>query len=203
MTDGKGGADSGDWGGDPGVALMLRAQAGDESAFEQLVADYQGAAFGMLRRILGPREPIEDLAQEAFLRVWRHRDRFRPEGRFTTYLFRITYNLALNRIRDRGRKPLRPLPQDADGRPMEPMAATSDPFLEGADRRVWADRIGEALQAIPENQRAALVFQHYDGLDLAEIATILGVSPQAVKSLLHRARERLRELLLPAWNSEQ
>ena len=191
------------WSADPGVALMLRAQAGEIEAFEQLVLAYQGAAFGMLRRILGPREPVEDLAQEAFLRIWRSRERFRPEGRFTTYLYRVTYNLALNRIRDGARKPLRPLPLEPDGRPMEPLDPGRETTLEPADRDVWADRIGRALQAIPENQRAALVFQHYDGLDLAEIAAILGLSPPAVKSLLHRARERLRELLAPAWNSEK
>lgn len=192
-----------DWSADPGVELMLRAQAGEVEAFEQLVLAYQGAAFGMLRRILGPREPVEDLAQEAFLRIWRSRDRFRPEGRFTTYLYRVTYNLALNRIRDGARKPLRPLPLEPDGRTLEPMDPGAEVTLEPADREVWADRIGRALQAIPENQRAALVFQHYDGLDLAEIAAILGLSPPAVKSLLHRARERLRELLSPAWNSEK
>jgi RNA polymerase sigma-70 factor (ECF subfamily) len=192
-----------DWSADPGVELMLRAQAGEVEAFEQLVLAYQGAAFGMLRRILGPREPVEDLAQEAFLRIWRSRERFRPEGRFTTYLYRVTYNLALNRIRDGARKPLRPLPLEPDGRPLEPTDPGAEVMLEPADREVWADRIGRALQAIPENQRAALVFQHYDGLDLAEIAAILGLSPPAVKSLLHRARERLRELLSPAWNSEK
>lgn len=182
---------------------MLRVQTGDEAAFEQLVIAYQSTAFAMLRRILGPRGSVEDLAQEAFLRVWRGRDRFRPEGRFTTYLYRITYNLALNRIRDGARKPLRSLPLDQEGRPIEPLDAAAGPGMEPPDREVWADRIGSALQAIPENQRAALVFQHYDGLDLAEIGSILGVSPQAVKSLLHRARERLRELLSTAWNSEQ
>lgn len=191
------------WRADPGVALMLRVQAGDLDAFEQLVLDYQGAAFSMLRRILGPRGPVEDLAQEAFLRIWRGRERFRPEGRFTTYLYRVVYNLALNRIRDQGRKPQRSLPEGPDGVPLDPAEEVDEPLLAPQDREVWADRIGRALQAIPENQRAALVFQHYDGLDLAEIGLILGVSPQAVKSLLHRARERLRELLAADWNSEQ
>ncbi|MDA1259498.1 MAG: sigma-70 family RNA polymerase sigma factor [Planctomycetota bacterium] len=200
MTE-EGGEDAAGWQADPGVALMLRVQTGDTAAFEELVRAYQGAAFGMLRRILGPRGAVEDLAQEAFLRVWRGRDRFRPKGRFTTYLYRVTYNLALNRIRDNARKPLRPLPLDPEGRPLEAASPEEHPGLEPADQEIWADRIGQALQAIPENQRAALVFQHYDGLDLTEIASILEISPQAVKSLLHRARERLRELLSAAWNS--
>jgi RNA polymerase sigma-70 factor (ECF subfamily) len=90
-----------------------------------------------------------------------------------------------------------------DGASLDPAEEASEPLLPPEDRGVWADRIGRALQAIPENQRAALVFQHYDGLDLAEIGLILGISPQAVKSLLHRAREKLRELLAADWNSEQ
>lgn len=193
----------GGWDADPGAVLMRRVQGGDEEAFGELVLAYQGAAFSMLRRILGPRETVEDLAQEAFLRVWRGRDRYRPDGRFTTFLYRIVYNLALNRIRDAGRKPLRALPTAPDGTPLEPASEASAEGLAGLDRQVWAERIERALQAIPENQRAALVFQHYDGLDLTEIGAILGIRPQAVKSLLHRARERLRELLSEAWNSEK
>lgn len=188
---------------DPGVGWMLALQTGDAAAFERLVEHYQGPAFAMLRRILGPSAPIEDLAQEAFLRVWRNRDRYRPEGKFSTFLYRVTYNLALNRLRDAGRKPVHGLPTDSTGAVIEP-ADPADPAQGGRlDRGVWADRIGQALQNLPENQRAALVFQHYDGLDLAEIGEILDLSPQAVKSLLHRGRERLREILEPYWNSEK
>ncbi len=193
----------GNWKEDPGVVLMLQVQAGDEQAFEQLVLLYQGPAFAMLRRILGPRESVEDLAQEAFLRVWRSRDRFRPDGKFTTFLYRVIYNLALNRIRDSSRKPLHALPTDPAGNPLDPSAEPQEPLLPPLDREVWADRIGWALLALPENQRAALVFQHYDGLELTEIGSILGISPPAVKSLLHRGRERLRQILAPHWNSEK
>jgi RNA polymerase sigma-70 factor (ECF subfamily) len=185
------------------VILMLAFQAGDDSAFERLVEEYQGAAFAMLRRLLGPGAALEDLAQEAFIRIWRSRERYRPEGKFSTLLYRVTYNLALNRIRDERRKPALSLPTDPQGATVEPADLREQALDAPLDQGVWAERIGLALQALPENQRAALVFQHYQGLDLAEIASILELSPQAVKSLLHRAREGMRELLEAHWNSEK
>jgi len=187
---------------DPGVVLMLAFQQGDDSAFEQLVVLYQGAAFAMLRRILGPHALIEDLAQEAFLRVWRSRERYKPVGKFTTFLYRITYNLALNRIRDDKRKPLYSMPRNADGveMPQEDLKEAG-PDSE-VDRGDWAQIVRRCLVELPENQRAALVFQHYDGLELHEIAEIIGSSSKAVKSLLHRARENLRTLLTPYREAE-
>jgi len=180
---------------DPGVRLMLAFQAGQESAFEELVLAYQGAVFSMLRRLLGPHPMIEDLAQETFVRLYRARERYRPEGRLATFLFRITYNLALNRVRDDRRQETASLGIDGQGRSPEPQDGRLPPPGEALDRETWARRIEMALAALPENQRAALVFQHYDGLDLAEIGAILGISAKAVKSLLHRARENLRPIL--------
>ena len=90
---------------DPGVTLMLAVQAGDMDAFEQLVRAYERPVFAMLRRMLGPAAPVEDLAQEAFLRVWRARERYRPEGKFMTWLYRIVWNLGANQVRSWKRKP--------------------------------------------------------------------------------------------------
>lgn len=182
---------------------MLAFQAGDDQAFERLVEEYQGPAFSMLRRLLGPGAGLEDLAQEAFLRIWRSRVRYQPEGKFSTFLYRVTYNLALNWIRDARRRPVSGLAPLAGGGTLEP-ADSREPLHEARmDQGVWGGRIALALQSLPENQRAALVFQHYQGLDLAEIGEILEISPQAVKSLLHRAREGMRVILEPHWNSEK
>ena len=180
---------------------MLAFQAGDDAAFEALVEEYQGAAFSMLRRLLGPGAALEDLAQEAFIRVWRSRERYRVEGKFSTFLFRITTNLALNRLRDGARHQAASLPE-ADGGPLDPVDPRT-PAPGPLDQVAWGRIIDRALQSLPENQRAALVFQHYHGLDLAEIGEVLEISPQAAKSLLHRARESLRVLLEPHWNSEK
>lgn len=181
---------------------MLAFQAGDDQAFTQLVEHYQAAAFAMLRRILGPSGSVEDLAQEAFLRVWRSRERYQPQGKFTTFLYRITYNLALNRLRDDKRKPLYALPQAEDGTSLEPEDDLGSAPEQGADDADWSTLIQRALADLPENQRAAVVFQHYDGLELHEIGEVLGISPQAAKSLLHRARTRLRTLLTPYREAE-
>lgn len=182
--------------------MMLAFQAGDNDAFTQLVESYQGAAFAMLRRILGPQVQVEDLAQEAFLRVWRSRERYKAQGKFTTFLYRITYNLALNRIRDDKRKPLHSMPKSAEGMEMEAEDKASVAPEEEADQSNWGAIVKHALGELPENQRAAMVLQHYDGLELHEIGEILGISPQAAKSLLHRARTNLRTLLSPYREAE-
>ena len=187
---------------DQGVQWMLAFQAGDDDAFTSLVDRYQGAAFAMLRRILGPHMAVEDLAQEAFLRVWRSRERYQAQGKFTTFLYRITYNLALNRIRDNKRKPLYSMPRSADGVEMEAEDGVSAAPEEEADHSNWGVIVQRALGELPENQRAAMVLQHYDGLELHEIGEILGISPQATKSLLHRARTNLRTLLSPYREAE-
>ena len=182
---------------------MLAFQAGDESAFDSLVKKYQNAAIAMLRRILGPHAMVEDLAQEAFIRVYRARDRYKPAGKFTTFLYRITYNLALNQVRDNRRKQLFSLPQSPEGETLPLPDPKAQKPWEAANQALWADRVAQALQGLPRNQRSVLVFQHYDGLNLVEIAQILEVSPPAVKSLLYRARENMRILLQPFKDAEQ
>ncbi len=176
---------------------MLAFQAGDEAAFEALVASYQGHVFSLLRRILGPAAVVEDLAQEVFVRVWRVRERYRPEGRFSTFLYRVTWNLALNAIRDGKRHRALRLVDREDGAPVDPPDRGGPAPWAAHDQGVWAERVREALQELPENQRAALVLQHYDGLGLEEVGAVLGISAKAAKSLCHRARENLRRILEP------
>lgn len=181
------------------MQLMLRFQAGDEGAFDRLVEAYQAPVFSLLRRLLGPTASLEDLAQEVFLRLYRSRERYRPAGRLSTFLYRIAYNLALNFLRDERRRRAARLEPGADGEVADPRASRPGD-AEVGDRAVWAARIEAALAELPENQRLATVLQHYDGLDLEEIGSILGISAKAVKSLLHRARENLRQRLEPYRN---
>ncbi|MCH2100594.1 MAG: RNA polymerase sigma factor [Planctomycetes bacterium] len=189
---------------DRGVALMLAFQAGDDQAFDHIVAEYEGLVFGTLRRLLGPSGWVEEMAQETFIRLYRVRERYSPASKLSTFLCRIAYNLALNRIRDEKRRPSGGLRVGPEGEEMvvadagERLAPEDD-----ADASDWAGLVERGLQELPENQRAALVFQHYDGLGLAEIGEVLGISPKAAKSLLHRARENLREYLQPYKDAEQ
>lgn len=187
---------------DIGVELMSRIALGDHEAFASLVESYQGLVFALLRRILGPGGAIEDVAQEAFVRVWNNRTKYRAQGKFSTFLYRITYNLALNRIRDEKRKPLPSIPKNADGHEIAQIDRRSAPPEQVSNGRDWANLVSWALEQLPHNQRAVLVLQHYDALDLDEIAAVTNLSPSAVKSMLHRARVNLREILQPYRDSE-
>ena len=189
---------------DPGVQWMLAFQAGDEDAFESIVAEYESLVFGILRRLLGPSGWVDEMAQETFVRLYRTRDRYSPAGKLSTFLYRIAYNLALNRIRDEKRRPAGSLQMGPEGEEMVVSDSLERTAPEAdADHADWATLVERGLAELPENQRAALVFQHYDGLDLTEIGDVLGISPKAAKSLLHRARENLRAYLQPYKDAEQ
>jgi RNA polymerase sigma-70 factor (ECF subfamily) len=172
---------------------MLAYQAGSEEAFDRLVRACSGTVFGLLTRFLGPVPDREDLVQEVFLRVVRARARYRPEARFTTWLFRITFNLAVNRTQRA--RPERSLEDEAGGERAEPAGGES-PSL-GLEREDVTRAVREAIAALPEQQRIALLLAKYEELPYAEIAQVLETSEQAVKSLVHRARETLRTRLAP------
>ena len=189
---------------DQGVAWMQAFQAGDEAAFDQIVDAYQGLVFGVLRRLLGPSGWVDEMAQETFVRLYRARERYSPAGKLSTFIYRIAYNLALNRIRDEKRRPASSLQFGKEGEEMVvPDSADRNAPEAQSDAQDWASLVDKGLAELPENQRAALVFQHYDGLDLNEIGEVLGISPKAAKSLLHRARENLRHYLQPFKDAEQ
>ena len=189
---------------DQGVVWMQAFQAGDEAAFDRIVDAYQGLVFGVLRRLLGPSGWVEEMAQETFVRLYRARDRYVPAGKLSTFIYRIAYNLALNRIRDEGRRPATSMQFGKDGEEMVLPDAVERTAPEAqSESQDWASLVDAGLSELPENQRAALVFQHYDGLDLTEIGEVLGISSKAAKSLLHRARENLRQYLQPFKDAEQ
>ncbi len=187
---------------DPGVRWMLAYQAGDEDAFDRLVERYSPQVWALLSRFLGPRGAREDLVQEVFLRVIRSRERYRPTARFSTWLYRIAYNLAVNETQRGGPEALS-LDQPAApglggdlslGELQESHSPDPSSALEQEDvvRAVRA-----AIARLPEQQRLALVLAKYHDLPYAEIAQVLGSSEKAVKSLIHRARESLRAWLAP------
>src|SRR3989337_125879 len=186
---------------------MLRVRAGvpkeREEAFNVLVTKYRTPVVHFLYRMV--REPAlaEELAQEVFLRVYRARKSYKPRAKFSTWLFRIATNVALNALRDgRMRKTLetsldadtgqRPVPQ----RPLE----AADPGGNVEQRMLEAERqeqIRRAVEALPEKQRLAVLLHKYQEMDYDEIADILDCSESALKSLLFRAYETLRVRLRP------
>ena len=186
---------------DPGVRWMRAWQAGDETAFDALVEAYSPQVYALLTRFLGRRANREDLVQEVFLRLVRARERYEPTARFSTFLFRIAYNIAVNETqrgiaREAGRVELggegarggsRALGELADERAAAPGA--------GLERDDIVRAVRAEIARLPESQRMALLLAKYEELPYSEIAEVLGSTEKAVKSLIHRARETLRENL--------
>ena len=186
------------------VQLMQDVKAGDEQSFALLLHRYRAPLVSFLYRMVRNREQAEDLAQEVFIRVYRAREDYEPKAKFTTWLFRIATNLALNSIRDNRHRQMeisldQPLASDAeDGDERRLDVPDSHPDIEqhlvGQARQAM---IRQALGKLPEKQRAAVLLHKYQELDYREIARILSCSESALKSLLFRAYETLRIELAP------
>ena len=179
--------------------VMLRAKAGDEAAFSFLVQKYRRAMVSFMYRMAHNSAAAEDLAQEVFLRVYRSRGSYEASAKFTTWLYRIATNLAVNYARDtRHERPETTLSLDE---PDEETGTTPDladrvPTVE--ERMVHRERmaaIRAKVQALPERQRIAVVMHKYQQMDYRQIAQVLKLSESATKSLLFRAYETLREQL--------
>jgi RNA polymerase sigma-70 factor, ECF subfamily len=172
---------------DPDLALVRRAGRGDRDACTALVDRYLARVHGIALRLLGQRADAEDIAQEVFLRVWQQASQWREgEARFGTWIYRITQNLCMDRLR--GRRTA-----DADG-----LATLADPGAaagETLERHDTAAAVRAAVQTLPERQREAVVLCHFGELGNIEAAAVLGLSVDALESLLARGRRALRERL--------
>jgi RNA polymerase sigma-70 factor (ECF subfamily) len=171
---------------DPGVGWMLRYQRGDERAFDLLVERYAPRLFALLTRFLGPAETREDLVQEVFLRVIRARAAYRPEARFTTWLYRIAFNLCVNE--HERRRPGASL-EEHEGLLQPGVQDEHEPAPGAAlEREDLVASVRAAIAALPARQRMAVVLAKYEGLPYDEVGRVLAVSEKAVKSMIHRAR---------------
>jgi len=183
---------------------MLDVKAGDPQSFELLLQRYRTPLVNFLYRMVRSREQAEDLAQEVFLRVYRAREDYEPSAKFTTWLFRIATNLALNSLRDHRYQKLEismdaPIIADAeDGE--ERMIEVADEHPDIEQHLVEEARkkmIRHAIDKLPKKQRAAVLLHKYQELDYGEISKILQCSESALKSLVFRAYETLRVELAP------
>jgi RNA polymerase sigma-70 factor, ECF subfamily len=178
--------------------LMLRVRDGDAASFEVLLRRYRLPLVGYFRRMVRDQSLAEDLAQEVFLRVYKSRERYQPDARFTTWLYRIATNLALNAIRDHKDEVSGSTGDDDDGGAILERFVDPQPTVEQC--LVQRDRerlIRQAVEGLPQNQRAAVILHKYQEVDYRQIAAVLSVSESAVKSLLFRAYETLRVRLEP------
>jgi RNA polymerase sigma-70 factor (ECF subfamily) len=184
---------------DADAEVMLRAKAGDQSAFEYLVQKYRRPMVSFMYRMARNAAAAEDLAQEVFLRVYRSRQSYEASAKFTTWLYRIATNLAVNHARDTRHE--RPEVQVSLDEPDEDSGTT----LELPDRALNAEQamvrqermeaIRRRVEALPEQQRVAVIMHKYQQMDYKQIAEVLKKSESATKSLLFRAYETLREQL--------
>lgn len=185
---------------DPDIRLMLCVRDDQAGAFEQLVETYQHRLVAVMHHLVGNAEEAEDLAQEVFLRVYRARKKYRPRSKFSTWLFTIANNLALNSLRSRQRKPAVPLALHDSGplgpRPAEQLVHDhhSGP-MKRIQQQELAAVIRQALDGLNERQRMAVVLNKFEDMNYAEIAEVMGLSTKAIKSLLSRARMNLRTAL--------
>jgi RNA polymerase sigma-70 factor (ECF subfamily) len=186
------------------LELMLRVRRGDAESFDELLRRYRVPLVSYFHRMLRDRGLAEDLAQEVFLRVYKARERYQPEAKFTTWLYRIATNLALNALRDRKAELLMSEQENPDGEP--PMERFVDPKPSAERQLIEGDRgrlVRQAVEALPANQRAAVILHKYQEVDYRQIARVLKISESAVKSLLFRAYETLRMRLEPLLREGQ
>jgi len=192
---------------DPDAAMMLRVKQGDTAAFTALIEKYQQPVMNLAARTLHDQTEAEDLAQNVFVQVFKSAARYQTTAKFSTWLFTIARNLCLNEIRRRSRHPAESLDaphpdqEDQSKHQFEDPRSASPPdrLLQGE----LVKKIEEAIAALPENQRTALLLCRQDELSYEEIAAVLGCSLSATKSLIHRGRETLKEKLKPYLRTGQ
>jgi RNA polymerase sigma-70 factor (ECF subfamily) len=185
---------------DADAQLMLRFKEGDLQAFEALFSRHVRPVMNFAYRFVRNREVAEELAQEIFLRVHDAARTYEPHAKFTTWLYRIATNVCLNEIRRpqfrAHHESLNPRADDEErtrGLP-DRREPAPDALME---RRAIAAALRRSLAQLPDKQRAAFILNKYQELSYAEVAEVMGTSEKAVKSLIHRAKESLAEILEP------
>lgn len=186
---------------DPDAALMLRVKQGDMAAFETLVEKYKGPVMSLVYRTLSDPTEAEDVAQHVFLQVFKSAHRYEVAAKFSTWLFTIARNLALNEIRRRIRHPAESMDETYGDGEDHPVRQIADARTQGPTESVLEGELHEKIDAIlaglPEKQRTAILLCRGEEHSYEDIAAILGCTVQATKSLIHRGRETLKQKLKP------
>ena len=191
---------------DDEASLVAQLRAGDQAAFEQVVRAYGGRLLAVARRIVGSEEDARDVVQDAFMNAFKSLDRFEGNAKLSTWLHRIVVNAALMRLRTRKRKPEQSietmLPSFLDdGHHEERFQSWDEPIDKIMERAENRELVRKQIDALPEGYRTVLVLRDIEGLDTEETANVLGLSVNATKIRLHRARQALRTLLAPHFRS--
>jgi RNA polymerase sigma-70 factor (ECF subfamily) len=173
--------------------LMIRAQADDDSSFCELLERNRNVVVNYLSRMVTNRAIAEELAQDVFVRIYRSRQTYEPTAKFSTWLYRITTNVALNHFRDEKRSQNDVSLDVEDASYARRTALDQTPLIEDRlVREVVRTQIRRAVRSLPPKQRAAIIMHKYEEMDYVQIAKVLGCTPSAVKALMFRAYETLR-----------
>ena len=167
--------------------LLLTFIRGDERAFEILYERHHPSVLNVAYRMLGDRDSAEDVAQDVLLKIYTSPRSYKPSARLSTWLYRVTCNACIDEIRKRNKSTT--IPNDL------PLSGSEPDPQQSAESNELADAVRKAIASLPENQRAAIVLQRYEGLSYQEIAEVLKTSVPAVESLLSRAKESLKSRL--------
>lgn len=176
--------------------LVERSQAGDLSAFEELVRRHQGRAYAIAYHLLRNREDAQEIAQEAFARAYLHIREFRAEAQFRTWLYRILVNLATDLYRKRKWE----APEE-EGEPLS-MAAADNPG-DDLERKALRQAIRTAVEVLPTDLKTVILLREFEGLSYQEIAQVIRRPIGTVMSRLFHARRRLQETLAPYWRRRE
>jgi len=188
---------------DPDVRLMLQVRDDNAAAFDELMLRYQNRLVTVLDHLVGRRDLAEDLAQEVFLRVYRARKRYVAGAKFSTWLYTIANHVAANALRSMSRRPevnLTGKTSDSGGTNiLDKLAVAASGAMPARqlDKSELRDIVRTALSGLNERQRMAVLLNKFEDMSYADIAVAMEMSPQAIKSLLSRARVNLKEILEP------
>ncbi|MCR9214057.1 MAG: RNA polymerase sigma factor [Proteobacteria bacterium] len=171
------------------AALMQAVAKGDPAASRKVADQHLDGSYRLAVRILGDPSMAEDIAQEAFLKLWKQAPNWQPKAQIRTWLHRVTHNLCIDYLRKQNRYSDEEVPELADPAPGP---------LEAQEQRQLGDKVTEALQQLPPRQRIAISLVHFEDCGNIEAASVMDISVDALESLLARGRRSLKELLLPA-----
>lgn len=188
---------------DPDVRLMLEVRDDSAPAFEELMLRYQNRLVTVLEHLVGKRDLAEDLAQDVFLRIYRARKRYVPGAKFSTWLFTIANNVASNALRSQSRRReinwRRPSSESTGANSLDQLAQAASSLMPARqmDKAEMRDVVREAISTLNERQRMAVLLSKFESMSYEDIAETMQMTPQAIKSLLSRARGNLRAVLEP------
>lgn len=176
------------------IQLMTKVAAGDEIAFRALIERHQNAVVGTVAKMMGSPTDAEDIAQQVFLRIWKSAKRYKPQAKFTTYLFTITRNLVFNETKKRSRRKNHSLDEAQENTDLQLPSGGTNPDQDLRQKELQ-QTVNAAIAALPEAQRTALILRRYEDMSYEDIAAVMKCSVSSIKSHLFRARGSLRESL--------